>query len=75
MSTLPRTACAEGAAYVSSVAQVIPDTTPPPRLRELQRRYTNQDDEVIHTLPAHYTAAILARIGELLGESVAEDAA
>jgi len=56
-------------AYLRQLAQIIPDSTPPARLRHLQSRYANVDDPMIAALPTTYRAAVESRLRALLTTS------
>jgi hypothetical protein len=52
-----------------TLARLIPDDTPAPRLRVLQARYRSTTDPVVGATPADYRRALLDRIAQLLAAS------
>jgi hypothetical protein len=53
-------------AHLRRIAQAIPDTTPPARLRQLRMRYEDERDPLIAALPAPYRGAVECRLRALL---------
>jgi hypothetical protein len=60
---------------MSSVAETVPDSTAPQRLRNLERRYTDYSGPVIAALPPGYPIATMTWLRTLLARSAMEGVA